>query len=257
MTLLEQQVEFNRCASDPVYFINKYWVKKKYSPLLADFKLYNYQEELIDTVNTESRVLVNSSRQMGLSTTMDGCMLWKLNFTPNYHITTVNVNWSNAIGSLNKVRDSYDKLPEYMKTPSVSDSKKCLELSNGSTIEAASASAKAFCSRTYDLAFIDNASFANNSEFYGALQQAISTGGKLIVGSTLYKEGLFLDLCRSAEKGENAFKYIKLPYYLHPKHGRLWRSQQIKSVGEDAAIIECDCTHYYTKDGSIKPIIED
>lgn len=257
MSILEQQAEYNRCSSDPIYFINKYTYFYKYSPLLADFKLYGFQEEVIDVINTENKILINSARQMGISTIMDSYMLWKLNFTPNYSIASINTNGVNAIRSLNRIKDSYDRLPDYIRTKPTKDNKKCLELENGSTLQAYSANTGPMRGKTIHLVFLDNASFTNNDTFYMSMLQSLTTDGKLVIASTLYKSGLFLDLCRDAESGDSAFKYIRLPYYLHPRRDRLWRSNEEKILGVNGAKIEYDCTHYYVENGEAKPIIED
>lgn len=253
----DQQLEYDKCAQDPIYFINKYTYFYKYSPLLADFKLYPFQEGIINSIEGSDRVLINNCRQMGVSTILMGYALWKLNFTYDYRILHLNISIIQGVQNLNKLKDSYDRLPEFLKIKSVEDNKKCLKLVNGSVIRVGS-TVSSTCGVMSDLLLFDNAAFVSSRDgMYGAAIQTLRTGGKAIIASTLYKKGWFQELCKGAEEPDTFWHYIKLPYYLHPKRDRLWRWNREYELGHNASIVECDCTHYYDEGMSIKPLIED
>lgn len=254
MRTLEQQIEYDKCCKDFKYFINKYTQIEKYSPLLADFKLYPFQEKLLSTIDSEDLVLINTARQMGITTVMMAYILWKINFTPKYKATHINVNAVQGITSLDLLRQSYDLLPDYLKTPCLLNNKRKLTLSNESSISIMSAMTP---SLSYDLVFIDNASFVKGiRELYAASRQQVTSNGKLIITSTLYKSGWFVEMCKEAELNNTPFSYVKLPYYLHPRRDRLWRSNTEASIGEVGAIVECDCTHYYSEEIKLVPLVE-
>lgn len=253
----EEQIEYNKCCSDVVYFTNKYHHFNKYSVLLADFKLYAYQEEVLKSIDNKdsSVVYINTARQMGVTTILFMYSLWKMNFTNNYHIIQANVSSIRAIYFLDKLKESYDRLPDFLKTPAEVNNKRKLKLINGSYITIAN-SISSVVDISCDSGIIDNASFVSEDVF-SSVAPRIKPGGKIIVNSTLYKQGWFQKACEKAEKDQSEFTYIRLPYYLHPKRDRLWRSNTELSIGVDGAIVENDCTHYYTSDARIKPLIED
>jgi hypothetical protein len=267
MTLLEQQVEFNRCASDPVYFINKYWVKKKYSPLLADFKLYNYQEDLIANLVEGKEVVINSSRQMGIDTVVGGYILWKSVFTPGHKTLLKNARLTTAFRSLQMIRDTASQLPIYLTGVITIDNKRKLVLANNSTIDCITGEGeyRGGGPIDVDLLWENEASFCQSSilkqeGFARVLRKSKSF--QRIVSSCLGKRNWFTDLCFEGEMNlidgrKIPYTYVKLPYYLHPRRDRLWRSNQEKMVGVNAAVVEYDCTHFFSEDSkTIIPFIQ-
>ena len=259
MRTAEQQAEWDKCSTDPIYFLNRYTYFYKYSPLLADYKLYSFQEDLINTLESENQVVVNTCRQMGISTTVMGYIFWRVNFKENYTAVILNTNKIQSIRNLDILRKSWESLPVFLRTTGDNSSKSIIRLDNGSKIKAKSGqAADASCGENCDIVFMDNAAFIGElGDQYSAFLQNLKSGGKMIIASTLYRKGFFLDKCREGEAGTTNFKYVKLPYYLHPKRNRLWRDNQEYALGHNAAIVECDCTHYYDEDMSIKPLIED
>lgn len=248
-----------RCTEDFVYFINTYCGQEKYSPLLKDFKLYKYQEDVLNVIEDNQKILINTCRQMGITTTLMFYILWKINFNENYKVLVVNTNQVQAIHNLNILRYAYDRLPEDIKTDVEDNKKILLTLKNGSSVRCAGYSLNATIGYSYDLIIFDNAAYCTNLEHqYDAVLYNLLSGGKIVINSTLHKEGFFTNLCKSAEKQEGDFVYKVLPYYLNKAYGRLWRSNRIAVLGsEDIVIAECDCTHYWDKNGVLKPLIEE
>lgn len=254
----EDQIEYNKCAEDMVYFLNKHIYYYKYSPLLADFKLYPYQEYIMRVMHNEENVVINSSRQMGTSLGFIGYALWRILFTPNYRVLFTNVSTIQGISNLIKLEDSYSRLPEYLKVKAEKNKKLLLQLENGSCVRVAPSSVSLADDDKFDLVIIDNAAFiADLENVVNHLQDHLKEEGKTVIISTPFKKGYFLDLCREGEGCTAPFTYIKLPYYMHPRRERLWRSNIAKLIGEDAAIVEYDCTHYYNEEGGISPIDDD
>lgn len=267
MTLLEQQVEFNRCASDPVYFINKYWVKKKYSPLLADFKLYSYQEDLINSLVEGKGVVINNSRQMGIDTVVGGYILWKSVFTPGHKALLKNCRIISTMRSLQMIADTVKQLPIYLVGDTPTNNKRELVLANGSTVDCTTGQGEYRGSGPIyvDLLWENEASFypwsiLEEEGFARSLRKSKSF--QHIVSSCLGKRNWFTDLCFEGEMSlingrETPYKYIKLPYYLHPRRDRLWRSNQEKMVGVNEAIVQYDCTHFFSEDSKkIIPLVQ-
>lgn len=257
MDNLDQQ-EIKKCQEDPVYFINKYTYKEKYSPLLADFRLYKFQEDLVHDFEKHDRILINSARQMGITSVLMSYALQKINNFDNYSVLHVNANLAQAAAFLGKLKLSYYNLPFSVKQKDIQNNKRCLCLENGSKILASSATSNSGKGFALDLVIIDNAAFISDlSDLYAAVVPTLKEGGKIIISSTLYKQGWFTDQCEAAKKGDHSFFYRELPYYVHPKKGRLWRSNQDKVLGEETAKVENDCKYYYTDKDTLKTLAED
>lgn len=254
----EEQIEWDLCKKDCTYFLNRYLQPKKYSPLLADFYLYPFQEQVLDEVEKGDFILINTARQMGISTILTGRALWKMLFNDNYTIAIMDPRLVQSIRHVDMVKEFYNQLPNFFKIGHTSDNKRSFVLSNGSSISAVIGAAAGTCSRIFDELMIDQASFIDElDEVIAAFTPLIHNGkhsAKMIIVSCLHKEGVFTKLCRKAEKGDFNFTYIKLPYWVHPKRGRAWRSQQDNELGPNIAKVELDCSYVFTKDGEVVPL---
>ena len=67
----EMVLEYARCASDPVYFCEKYVKIIHVDHGLIPLKLYDYQKEIIEAITHNRRVVVNTSRQAGKALSLD------------------------------------------------------------------------------------------------------------------------------------------------------------------------------------------
>ena len=60
--------EFVRCAKDPVYFMKKYyWIQHPQRGRIQ-FNLYPFQEKVLNLFQNKEYLVINKSRQLGLST---------------------------------------------------------------------------------------------------------------------------------------------------------------------------------------------
>lgn len=74
------KAEYVKCAKDPVYFMKKYCLIQHPTRGKIPFKLFPYQEELIEDVQDNDRVVILKSRQLGISTLSAGYSLWMMLF---------------------------------------------------------------------------------------------------------------------------------------------------------------------------------
>ena len=71
----EQLEEYIKCAKDPVYFIEEYIQIVNVDKGLVPFKLYNFQDEMVNAFQKERFVINKLPRQSGKSTTVTAYML--------------------------------------------------------------------------------------------------------------------------------------------------------------------------------------
>jgi intein/homing endonuclease len=112
---------------------------------------------------------------------------------------------------------------------------------NGSQIKAVSAATDAARSEAVSLLIIDEAAFIDNIEtIFTAAQQTLATGGGCIALSTPNGMGnWFHQTYTKAQKKENSFLPISLPWTVHPERTQEWRNQQDLDLGIRNAAQEC------------------
>jgi hypothetical protein len=89
---------------------------------------------------------------------------------------------------------------------------------------------------SHNCAFIDNA-----EDLFGSAQQTLATGGKCIALSTPNGVGnWFHKTYIKAQKKENSFVPVCLPWTVHPERDQSWRDKQDQDLGVRMAAQECD-----------------
>ena len=82
----EQVEEYIKCSNDPVYFIKKYIKIVTLDKGLEPFELYDYQENIVNTIQNNRYVIAKLPRQTGKTTTTVAWMVHYLIFNQNVNI---------------------------------------------------------------------------------------------------------------------------------------------------------------------------
>src|SRR6056300_1361653 len=236
--------EFIKCAKDPVYFMKKYYTIQHPQRGRIKFNLYPFQEKVLKHMHNEDYIIINKSRQLGISTLCSAYALWMMLFQKDRNVLCIATKQETAKNMVTKVRFAYDQLPSWLRIKTVEHNKLTLRLANGSQIKATSASSDAGRSEAVSLLLIDEAAFIENiGEIWASAQQTLATGGGCIALSTPYGTGnWFHQTWVRAEAKENEFLPIKLPWFVHPERDQTWRDRQDELLGDPRmAAQECDC----------------
>src|SRR6056300_1054494 len=236
--------EFIKCAKDPVYFMKKYYTIQHPQRGRIKFNLYPFQEKVLKHMHNEDYIIINKSRQLGISTLCSAYALWMMLFQKDRNVLCIATKQETAKNMVTKVRFAYDQLPSWLRIKTVEHNKLTLRLANGSQIKATSASSDAGRSEAVSLLLIDEAAFIENiGEIWASAQQTLATGGGCIALSTPYGTGnWFHQTWVRAEASENEFLPIKLPWFVHPERDQSWRDRQDELLGDPRmAAQECDC----------------
>jgi hypothetical protein len=249
--------EFMKCATDPVYFMRKYYMIQHPTRGRQLFDLYDFQEKVLSLYQHNEYCIINKSRQLGISTLVSAYSLWIMLFNKDKNILVVATTQSTAKNMVTKVRFAYQNLPAWLKIGHTEDNRLSLRLVNGSQIKAVSAAGDATRSESVSLLVIDEAAFIDRiEEIFTAAQQTLATGGRCIALSTPNGIGnWFHKSYTKAQKGENAFLPISLPWTVHPERDEQWREQQTKELGVRNAAQECDCDFATSGNSFIDPEI--
>lgn len=235
--------ELGRCAQDPVYFMRKYYMIQHPQRGRQLFNLYPFQEKVLKLFQKNDFTVINKSRQLGISTLVSAYSLWMMLFKRDKNILVIATTQSTAKNMVTKVRFAYQNLPSWLKIGASEDNRLSLRLVNGSQIKAVSAAGDAARSEAVSLLVIDEAAFIDRiEEIFTAAQQTLATGGGCIALSTPNGMGnWFHKTYTAAQKKENSFLPISLPWTVHPERDQAWRDQQTKDLGVRNAAQECDC----------------
>ena len=251
--------EYLKCATDPVYFMKKYYMIQHPQRGRQMFDLYPFQEQVLKLFQKHSDSIINKSRQLGISTLVSAYSLWLMMFQRDKNVLVIATKQETAKNMVTKVRFAYNNLPDWMKkiAKSTSNNQLSLSLSNGSQIKAVSAAGDAGRSEAVSLLVIDEAAFIDNIEtIYTAAKMTLATGGGCIALSTPNGVGNWFHSSYSkAQKQENNFLPISLPWTVHPERDIEWRKQQDVDLGVRNAAQECDCDFATSGNTVIEPDI--
>jgi hypothetical protein len=249
--------EFVKCATDPVYFMKKYYMIQHPQRGRQFFNLYPFQEKVLKLFQKHDYSIINKSRQLGISTLVSAYSLWLMLFNKDKNVLVIATKQDTAKNMVTKVRFAYQNLPSWLKIGTAEDNRLSLKLVNGSQVKAVSAAGDAGRSEAVSLLVIDEAAFIDNIEtIFTAAQQTLATGGGCIALSTPNGVGnWFHKTYLSAQEQQNRFLPISLPWTVHPERNQDWRDEQDKILGKRNAAQECDCDFATSGNTVIEPEI--
>ena len=247
--------EYQRCASDPIYFMKKYCMIQHPVRGKIPFHLFPFQEETLVDFKDHRYNIILKSRQTGISTLTAGFSLWKMLFNQDYNVLVIATKQEVAKNLVTKVRVMNQYLPSWLKLTTVEDNKLSLRYANGSQIKATSAAGDAGRSEALSLLVFDEAAFIDKiEEIWVSAQSTLSTGGSAIILSTPNGVGNFFHKTWvGSEEGINGFNNIRLHWSVHPERDQSWRDEQETLLGPKGAAQECDCDFVSSGDSVIDP----
>ena len=234
----EQVQEILKCKDEPIYFIKKYCkIVSLDSELLVDFDLYSYQENFINLINHNRRVISMQPRQMGKSQTVAAYILWYSLFNNNKTVAILAYKADASMEILSRYQLMYENLPLWMQQGIKTWNKGDVELENGSKVITAATSNSGIRGKSVNLLYVDEVSIVPNNiaeEFFTAIYPVVSAGEttKIILTSTPLGYNHFWKFWNEAEQGNNGFVPLRVHYSEHPKRNTEWADEQRKILGE-------------------------
>ena len=211
----EQILEYQKCANDPLYFMETYVRIVSLDEGLIPFKLYDFQKKIVKTIHENRFTICKLPRQSGKSTTTISYLMHYAMFNPNSNIAILANKSSTARDILGRLQLAYENLPKWMQQGVVNWNKGNIELENKSTIVAAATSSSAIRGGSYNIIFLDEFAFVptNIAEmFFSSVYPTISSGQKtkMVIVSTPYGMNQFYKLWVDAEKKRNDYVPIEV-----------------------------------------------
>ena len=254
----EQILEFVKCKNDPVYFANNYIKIVSLDEGLVPFKMYDFQEDIVDTIHDNRFTICKMPRQSGKSTTMVSYILHYVLFNPNMNVAILANKAATARDILGRLQLAYENLPKWLQQGVVSWNKGSVDLENGSRVVASSTSSSAVRGGSYNMIFLDEFAFVPNNvaeDFFSSVYPTISSGKttKVIIVSTPNGMNLFYKLWVDAENKRNSYNIIDVHWSQVPGRDEKWRTETIANTSEEQFRREFDCEFLGSANTLINP----
>jgi hypothetical protein len=256
LTKKEILKEIIKCGKDPVYFLKNY--ARISHPLKGQilFNLFDYQEDLLQDFNDYRFNVINKGRQLGISTLTAGYIVWMMLFHKNKTVLVMATKFETAGNLVRKVKSIMKNLPDWISISDITaDNRTSFELSNGSSIKAASTSGDAGRSEALSLLVLDEAAHIDGLDgLWTGLYPTLSTGGRCIAISTPNGVGnWFHKTCVAAENNDNDFNLTTLMWWVHPERDREWFDKETRNMSKRQIAQELECNFNTSGETVISP----
>ena len=242
----EQIQEYALCVSDPMYFIKNYIKIVSLDEGLVQFKPYDFQEKILNSVHKDRFVICKMPRQSGKSTTVISYLLHYILFNPDKNVAILANKLSTARELLGRLKLAYEHLPKWLQQGVVEWNKGSIVLENGSKILASSTSSSAVRGGSFNLLFMDEFAFVPENvadEFFNSVYPTISAGQstKVLIVSTPKGLNMFYKLWKDAEDGQNSYTPIEVHWSDVPGRDANWKKQTIRNTSPQQFRQEFEC----------------
>ena len=254
----KQIAEYLKCAEDPIYFIRTYIKIVSLDEGVIPFKMYDFQESMVDKFHKHRFNIAKLPRQSGKSTIVTAYLLWYVLFNDNVNVAILANKAPTAREMLGRLQLSYENLPRWLQQGILGWNKGSLELENGSKILASSTSASAVRGMSFNIIFLDEFAFVPNhiaEQFFASVYPTISSGKKtkVIIISTPHGMNQYYKLWHDAERGANNYITTEVHWSQVPGRDAKWKQQTIENTSEAQFRVEFDCEFLGSVDTLISP----
>lgn len=238
-----EQAEWIKCALDPVYFANTYFYAVHPEHGLQQIKLYDYQQEAIEKYHSNGRLVMLTSRQAGKTTTASAIILHAAIFNEDKRIALLANLQAASIEILDRIKEAFENLPEFLKTGIVEWNKKTVKFENGCSIMAAASKGSSVRGKSIFLLYVDETAFVDQwADFAAGTLPTIASNkdSKIIYTSTPNGLNHFYEYCTLAKQGKNGFEYVEVPWHKVPGRDEEWKEKTLQDINYDYERFEAE-----------------
>lgn len=246
----EQELEYELCMENPIYFIEKYVTIVSIDKGKIKMELFDKQKDIVRTYHKERKVVLTAARQIGKTTTTVAYFLWFILFNVDKTSAILANKAATAREILARIKLAYELLPKWLQQGVKTWNKGSIELENGCGVLTASTSSSAIRGFSIACLFLDEFAFVHNNvaeEFFTSVYPTISSGkeSKIFIASTpngmnhFYK--IWHDSQNREDKGWNGFVPVKADWRTVPGRDEAWAEDQLRTLGEQKFRQEVEC----------------
>ena len=173
-------------------------------------------------------------------------ILWHILFSPSYRVAILANKESQSIEILNRIKDAYEFLPQWMQQGVLEWNKKSIVLENGSKVMCAATSSSAIRGQSMNMIYLDEFAFVPTNvqeNFFASVYPTISSGQstKVIITSTPNGFNLFYKIWHDSEEGRNNYVRSNVHWSSVPGRDEKWRVETVQNTSEKQFRVEFEC----------------
>jgi hypothetical protein len=247
--------EYVKCSTDPIYFTEKYMKIVNIDRGLVNFKLYDYQKEMLESFANNRFNIIATARQAGKSTVTCAFILWFIIFHSEKTVALLANKGETAREILQRIQLAYQYLPGWLQQGIKEFRAGAMVLENNSRVIAAATSSDAIRGYSINLLFIDEAAFIENWDtFFTSVYPTISSGkdSKIILVSTPNGLNHFYAIWKNAEENRNGYAHVKVMWHDVPGRDEKWKQETLASMNFDTEKFEQEyCVEFLGSSGTL------
>ena len=231
----EEITELARCATDIVYFAEKYAVVMT-DEGIQQVKLRDYQKTMLRNFQNERFNIVLASRQMGKTVTASIFNAWYLTFNTDKN-TLLLANKSDSTKEIiDKAKTVVENLPYFMKPGIIKYDVMNVRCDNGCRLIGQSTTAKSGIGFTIHNLYLDEFAHIHPSiaeSFYENVYPTLSASNvsRITITSTPNGFNKFYQIYAGAERGDNVYNAQRIDWWEHPDRDDAWYERELGNLG--------------------------
>jgi hypothetical protein len=229
--------EIKRCASDVVYFADKY-CKVMTDEGIRQIVLRDYQIQILRQYQTHRKNVFVSPRQSGKTITSSIFLLWYLLFNYEKNAMIMANIGDTAAELMDKIKVIMRGLPFFLKPGIIVYNVMTMKFDNGCRIMAKTTTKTSSIGYTIHMLYMDefahiNPNFINS--FFKSVYPTISSSeiSRVIITSTPNGMNKFWEIYKGAVDGETEFNPIRVEWWQVPGRDEEWKKREIATLGSE------------------------
>lgn len=234
---VEEQEEIVRCASDVLYFADKYCFAMT-DEGISKINLRDYQRDMLKDFQDNRYIIMMASRQIGKTVTSSIFIAWYICFHFDRNILVIANKMATTTEIVDKIKTVIKHLPFFLKPGSVSLGATGMKFDNGVRLFSQATTKTAALGFTIHLLYADE--FAHIQEnyiipFYRSIYPTLSSSqiSRIIISSTPNGMNLFYDIYSKAMEGKNNYHPIRVDWWQVPGRDDAWKVREIGNLGSE------------------------
>lgn len=233
---IETIKEYDKCASDSSYFIEKYCKVIHIDYGLIPFKPYPYQHRMFEQFQNNRFNIVLACRQSGKSIGVCGYLLWYAIFHSEKLVAILANKASTAKEMLARITLMLENIPFFLQPGCKALNKQNVDFDNNSSIVASATSGSSIRGKAVALLYLDEFAFVEDAAtFYTSTYPVISSGkeSRVIITSTANGVGnMFHKIWEGAVQKTNKFVPMRVDWWDVPGRDEEWKEETISNTSQ-------------------------
>ena len=233
----EELSEIEKCASDVIYFANKY-VFAMTDDGIAHINLRDYQEDILRDFQDNRFCAFVSPRQIGKTITTGIFLTWYLLFNTDKNLMILSNTGATTIEIIDKIKVILSNLPFFLKPGVIVNNQMTLKFDNGCRLFGRNTTKTAAIGFAVHFLYCDefahiHANFID--PFWRSVYPTLASSkiSRCVITSTPNGQNKFYDIYLAGLEKNNEFKAIRVDWWQVPGRDEAWKLKEIANLGSE------------------------